>query len=298
MSCGKVESKDCEITDQSIFELPSDFLSTNDASTDSKSSSEEVPELLHIVPKKNRTETISSTNKTTDLEKFELNSKLIHLLKTIQEEDYENTNINYDKEQLKQLLAILENSEHELVDKNLMEFVNFVNVHNSENLVLDLSKMKDFLTNFQKDQKLLQKHRQFGLGSLNNPLKFEMLDHPANNEDIEHDLENLEKQYNLPNNYGLEGSRLGMGHYKGSHIGMGMTQNNLINKLNKDEIHGKGQYHLGQRQVVGSDVGHLERGPHGSLSFVPDKIKLDLDPDMVKSNHEGVVISYENEPKN
>lgn len=300
MSCSKLENRDCEILDQDTPELPNNLYSDQNNANDNKSSSEEVPELLHITQNKNNINETLPFNKTSSFKKFELNSKLIHLLKSIQDEDYDNSNINYDREQLKQLLNILEDSEHELSDKNLMEFVNFVNIHNSEDLELDLSRLKEVLLNFKRGQNPAENHRTVDSKSEDSslediPLRFDILDHPDNNEKIEHDLEVLAKKYNLPKNYGLEGSHLGLGHFKGHHIGMGLQQN-LISKLGKHD--GKHHYHVGDSQKIGAEVGHLEQGPHHSLSFVPDTVKLHLDPENVKPNHEGVVISYENEPKN
>lgn len=185
-------------------------------------------------------------NATTKEQKFELNSRLIALLKSVQEQDEEDApNLNYDREQLGELLKIIEGSEHQLSDKNLMEFVNFVNVHNSEDLELDLSKLKDLLMGFQKARDLVEQHRNFGLGKANS----------------------LE---------GLGRPPLPIAHEK---------------------------HYLGEKQHMGGHVGHLMKGPHGSLVLREEeppkhmagvREKLHVDPDMLKPNHAGTVISYEN----
>ncbi|EFA05660.1 uncharacterized protein LOC660885 [Tribolium castaneum] len=246
MSCEKYHREDCEITDQTTLELPQDLF-TNKSQ---EPKPEEPPELLDLVSnkKKRPIHNFDIANTTTE-QRYQLNAKLINLLKSIQNEG-EDSNISYDKEQLRELLKLIEGSEDELSDKNLMEFVNFVNVHNSEDLELDLSRLKDVLTNFQ----LLEKHRDFGFGQSQ-----------KNNAKIEQDL----KKYNLPKSFGLEES-----HRHNHHLG--------------DEVH------------VGLDVGHLVKGPHGSMVLSPNlkvEEKLNIDSDHLKPNHDGVVITYENHRK-
>lgn len=98
----------------------------------------------------------------------------------------------------------------------------------------------------------------------------------------------------------------------GTHIGMGIQPSsssvnlatdshnpNLVDDVPPKPHHH--HHHVGETQHIGLDSGHLIRGPHGSLAFAPDtkvEEKLSIDADMVKPNHEGVVVSYENHPKN
>lgn len=307
MSCDTVQSKDCEVTDQNTSELPSDLFSLLHPYGVNKPESkpvppEDVPELLNF------TKNISDLNfnvhsmKTSREHKYELNSKLINLLKSIQNEEDdedEESNLNYDKDELRELLKMIEGSEQQLSDKNLIEFINFVNIHNSEDLELDLSKLKNVLLTFRRDQDSASGNSNFDVGDLEHG--------EQNNEDIERDIENLSKSGGLPRNFGIEGSRHGLAHAKGSHIGMGLQPINYDNSLENgghkhstEQSGGKGHHHLGEPQHIGLDLGHLVRGPHGSLAFAPDikvEEKLNLEPDMVKPNHEGVVISYENHPK-
>lgn len=261
LSCDKTSNSDCELSDERTAELPIDLFSTKEPTFQEFPPPEEVPELLKFLPNKTRNNTNLSfdvMNITTKEQKYELNAKLIALLRSIQEQDDDSTNFNYDKAQLRELLNIIEGSEHQLSDKNLMEFVNFVNVHNSEDLELDLSRLKEVLTNFQKTQELQEKHRNFGLGLTE----------------------------------GLEGSHLNMGHKKGAHIAMG-----IHNKL--DEFPKK--HYIGEEQKLVSHIGmgHLIRGPHGSLVVEADhpkgvEEKLNVESHLLKPNHEGTIINYEN----
>lgn len=104
-----------------------------------------------------------------------------------------------------------------------------------------------------------------------------------NNEDIAADIDDLTKKYDLPENYGLEGHRGGMTYQKGSHIAAGLEDNTIVQPSHNHH------HYLGEELHVGSETDHLVAGPHGSLVLAPDSLK---------PNHEGVVISYENHPKN
>jgi neuroblastoma suppressor of tumorigenicity 1 len=258
ISCEKTHREDCEITDQTTLELPHDLFSNRSQ----ESKTEEVPELLHFAPNKKRPLNFHfDFSNTTNEQRYELNSKLINLLKSIQNEG-DDSNISYDKNQLIELLKIIEGSENELSDKNLMEFVNFVNIHNSEDLELDLSRLKEVLTTFQKNQNILTKHRDFGFGQ-----------GQKNNADIERDL----KKYNLPSTFGLEAAHF------------------------KHDADKRRNHHLGDEVHVGLDVGHLVKGPHGSMVLSPNlkvEEKLNIDSDVLKPNHDGVVITYENHDRN
>lgn len=225
---------------------------------------DEIPELLKFNPNKTRTDShkldFDISNITTKEQKYELNAKLIALLRSIQDQDDDSPNFNYDKAQLKELLNIIEGSEHQLSDKNLMEFVNFVNVHNSEDLELDLSRLKEVLTNFQQNQDLVERHRNFGLGLTD----------------------------------GAEGSHLGKKNHMASK-----------NFLETPEVkHFEKKHYLGEEQKLVSHIGigHLTRGPHGSLVLEEEhprgvEEKLNVEPHLLKPNHVGTVISYENHHK-
>lgn len=264
MSCGKLQQQDCEVTNQNTLELPQDLF-TNQTHDSKRPTPEEVPELLHFKPHKNiiplHQHNMNISNSTRE-QRFELNSKLISLLKTIQDED-EDSSTSYNSKDLKELLNVIEGSESELTDKSLMEFVNYVNVHNSEDLEVDLTKLKEVLVTFQKTQHILEKHRDFGLGL-----------GQKNNAAIESAL----KKYKLPSNFGLEGV--------------------LPSKVGQNANH---QHHLGEEIPIGVNVGYLVKGPHGSMVLAPTlkvEEKLNIDSDVLKPNYDGTVITYENHSKN
>lgn len=292
LSCDKqISSTDCELSDENTVELPHDLFKDrdNDSARDTSDmfgtpnhQPEEVPELLQFLPNKTRNNMESLhfdiLNVTTKEQKYELNAKLIALLKSIQEQEDESINFNYDKAQLKELLEIIEGSEHQLSDKNLMEFVNFVNVHNSEDLELDLSRLKDVLTNFQESQDLTERHRQFGLGK----------------------AESSSGHVGA----GLEGSHLGMHHLKGSHVGMGIHENKNSLEGTTDTKHYEKSHYIGEEQkmITKIGLGHLIRGPHGSLVLEEEhpsgvEEKLNVEPHLLKPNHAGTVMEYENHSK-
>lgn len=276
-SCSKIQTTDCEIADQSTSELPTNLFALLHPNR-TEIGIADVPELLNLSPPTSQTQghTLLTPNATTDEQRYEINSKLIQLLKSIQnqEEDEDISNLNYDREQLRELLDIIEGSEHRLSDKNLMDFVNFVNVHNSEDLELDLTRLKEVLNTFMQED-LVGRHREFGLGK---------------NADVQG------KKYSIP--------KTPESHLKGNHhFGMGIKRNDLEEGPDvKAKIESPGHHHLGEVQEVGvHHMGHLIHGPHNSLVLVPDEPKveekLNLDSDEVRPNHEGVVISYENHHK-
>lgn len=278
MSCDTVQNKDCEVLDENTSELPVNLYEILHPpttpkileSTTSKTTSEEIPELLHYRPPFNGSSLNFKLNTPTTAQRFELTPKLIKTLKDIQNDEED-----FDKDQIKQLFKIID----ELNDKNLIEFVNFVNSH-FDDFELDLIKLKDVLLDFKKDEELAEKHRNFGLGVLEQGSE--------NNAQINRDLEKL----GVSKSFGLEGHHHGLAHAKGNHVAMGLHQNDLI----KNEPSPKGHHHVGETQHVGLDVGHLIKGPHGSLAFSPEE-KLNLEADLIKPNQEGVVVSYENHPK-
>lgn len=283
LSCTKTESRDCEILDENTPELPLYMFSELHSNTTQHQEAEE-PELLnhqfprHRPPPSGLLNTYQHTNEA----RFELNNKLVELLKSIQAEgaDDASSNFSYDKDQLEELLRIIEGSERELSDKNLMDFVNFVNVHNSEDLELDLSKLKEVLQTFERE-KLMEKHR---------------LHDSTNGND------NVNANTGEPN----------LAHFKAN------KQRNVasLNMLSSDEDTIKKHdlnsgaktehrnsknhhHHVGDEEIIAGQHGHLVAGPHGSLVFAPDikmEEKFNIDSDLLKPNHENVIVSYENHP--
>lgn len=264
ISCETVQNKDCELTDQNTAELPTDLFNILHPGVGGGEpvSQEEVPDLIHL-PNRNRsglnTNEVNLTNE-------QHNEKLIKLLKSMEEQEGD-TNISYDKKLIRELLEVLERNREELSNVDLMQFLSVVNLHNSENMQVDLSKLKEFLHVFKKN-----KHTQ--------NVSLDLVEMGAeNNEEINRDVEDLAKKYELPNDYGLEGHRSGMTYQKGSHIAAGLEDNTISSH----------HHYVGEEQHVGSETGHLISGPHGSLVLTPDTLQ---------PNHAGLVLSYENHPKN
>lgn len=86
--------------------------------------------------------------------------------------------------------------------KFFLDFVNYINSDDIENTSMDNQKLTNALEKYQKN-KIIEKQRNIWLGT-------------PNNQKI---LEDLRKAQ-LPPNFGIEGSTLGIKHhYKGSHIG-------------------------------------------------------------------------------
>lgn len=291
MSCEKVQKHDCEIADQNTLELPTDLFASlqivrnpsEDPPPALNATKNQIPELAHqVVTPKNRSENATRP-------RYELNTSLLRLLRAIQEESDEDnfSSLNYDKHLLKELLDMVEGSERQLSDRNLMDFVGFANEH-AEGLELNVGKLRDVLTSFREEQELIERHKAFGLGSIVLP------DADTANANIERDLKLMSKKF------GLEGSHLGLGRLTGNHIGMG------IGLKAKDETQTKSVpphllHRVGDEEHVGAQNGHLVAGPHGALVFQPDlkvEEKLNIDSDMVKPNQEGLVMSYVNHPKN
>ncbi|XP_018323478.1 uncharacterized protein LOC108735814 isoform X2 [Agrilus planipennis] len=313
-SCDRTEAKDCEISDENTSELPSDLFALLHPNTSTEDQSKyplpELPELLHMSPSEDENHSAIDISDITPEKRFEINAKIMTILKAIQSGDDDSQKLEYDKDQLKELLQIVEGTQHRLDDKNLVEFMNFVKVHNEEDLQLDFSKLNEVVEIFKKSENLAAKHRNFGLG-----LKIPNVnqDSQKNNEDIERDFETFNRKMggNLNKNFGIEGSHYGMNpHYKGSHVGMGLhprvggISTNLLEdpkdakKLDDAKKHH--HHHAGEEQHLGVDRGHLVIGPHGSLAFSPDaniEEKLNLETHLVKPNHEGTEIEYENHPK-
>lgn len=248
---------------QNTVELPSDLFSkhTQDAN---RPKEDEIPELLNFTQNKNRTNINpinSDPESNHNTQRYDLSPKLLLLLKNIQNEAGK-----YDKNELKELLKTIgANQNNGVSDKNVMEFVNFVNSHNSEDLELDSNRLKDVLVDFQKEL-VLEKHRDFGLNSLN-------VDIAKKNGRIEADL----KKYHLPSTFGLEQ----------------LIHKNIVRGAVESKPH---NHHIGDEIHAGVDAGKLVKGPHGSMILSPTVVeeKLNIDSDVLKPNHDGVVIAYQN----
>lgn len=294
LSCTKTEARDCEILDENTPELPRHMFTELHNNTTFNQDPEE-PELLHHqfsrhrVPPSGLFNTYHNTNEA----RYELNTKLVELLKSIQAEgaDDASSNFSYDKNQLAELLKIIEGSERELSDKNLMDFVNFVNVHNSEDLELDLSKLKEVLQTFERE-KLMEKHRHFGSGSTSNANQ----DH-VNTNNGEPNLSNFKstsstnKQHNVANSNMVSSD-------EDIHKHINHAKNEHVNTKNHHHQHHQ-HHHAGEEETIAGHRGHLVAGPHGSLVFAPDlkvEEKFNIDSDLLKPNHEHVIVSYENHP--
>lgn len=66
-----------------------------------------------------------------------------------------------------------------------------------------------------------------------------------------------------------------------------------------EEIRRTPHHFVGEVQTLGSENGHLIKGPHGSLILLPNlkvEKKLHIESDDVKPNQEGVVVEYKNHP--
>ncbi|XP_044740987.1 GATA zinc finger domain-containing protein 14-like [Chrysoperla carnea] len=269
-----------DLTQNTINDNDND--SNEDNSKSSNSPPFEIPELLQLVNRSN-SRTKSTRGPNTDLfikganidfqnvsaaQRYYLNTKLINLLKNIQNSSQNDStptenNFNFDHELLSELLAIIEGSENHLNDKNLMEFVNFVNVHNSEDFELDLSRLKNVLTKYENENKNKQ---------------FELCD---NAEDDNTNVDSIE--YATLNNQDATKTSVKTdaikedhdhNHFAGEHIDIALDDNKA---------------HLS---------GHLIPGPHGSLVVQPDDTenieeKLNIEPHQLRPNHEGTIINYE-----
>ncbi|KAF5303295.1 hypothetical protein FQA39_LY10034 [Lamprigera yunnana] len=269
VSCEKVQDTDCD--EEQTLELPSDLFSmlhpesVNKATFETKLlPPEEVPDLLQFSPAKSTNDLTINVDKKHE-QKFKLNAQLKQLLKSIKNSD---ETIEYDPNEMKELIEIFEDSNHNLNDKKLIDFINFVE-YNTDDIDLDFNRFKAVLNKFKKNNEVFERHRTYGLGDLKQG--------QDNNVAINRDLDNLGKG----KNFGIEGNHV-------------IEHNHIDTKVNlKIKNH-----HVGEPQRIGLDIGHLVRGPHGSLAFTPDvQEKLSLETDLIKPNQEGTVISYENQPK-
>lgn len=286
LSCDKLQTTDCEIADESTAELPADLFAIlygNSSLLSFNSSYDDVKELLNLP--RDRTDINPNTTNMKEEQKNQLKLKLVQMVKSLIEANM----IKQEDGILLQLVGILENPKNDISPKNLISLFNSVSGED-----IDVGKIKEVMLAIKREQDLLEKHRNFGLGNY-----LVDMDSAKKNSDINRDIENIGKTYNIKS-FGLEGSHAGLGHYKGNHIGMGIQETPTDTNTIPEDIHRSHPHHfVGEVQTVGLDTGHLMKGPHDSLVLVPNvkvEKKLNLESDNVKPNQEGVVIEYENHP--
>lgn len=194
LSCDKIQTSDCEITDEGTAELPADLFAMlygNSSLLTFNSSYDDVKELLNLP--KDRTDINPNTTNMKDEQKLELKMKLVQMLKNLIE-------VNMAKQEnsvLLQLIGILENAKSDVSPKNLISLFNSVSDED-----VNIVKIKEILLSIKRDQELLEKHRNFGLGN------YLDVDTAKKNSDINRDIENLGKTYNVKT-FGIEGSHAG-----------------------------------------------------------------------------------------
>lgn len=103
---------------------------------------------------------------------------------------------------LQQLVGILENPKADVSSKNLITLFNSVSGEDK-----DIATIKEIMLGIKRDQELLEKHRNFGLGN------YVVDDTVKKNSDISRDLENTGKTYNIKG-FGLEGSHTGKSYFR------------------------------------------------------------------------------------
>lgn len=141
---------------------------------------------------KDRSDVTSSTANMKDEQKLQLKEKLVQMLKSL----IENSRAKQENGVLQQLVEILESPRSDMSQKNLIALFNSVS---SEDI--DVVKIKEVMLGIKRDQDLLR-HKNFGMGN------YLETDTSKINADINRDIDNFEKTYNVKN-FGIEGSRLG-----------------------------------------------------------------------------------------
>lgn len=180
-----------------------------------------------------------------------LNHKLVVLLQNIQEK-----NSQYDKAQLIELLKMIQGPDEKLSDKKIEEFVESFN---SGPVALDIPRLKEVLTKFEKS-KLFEKHRKFGLGASTTETTSFIDDENDEDEDDNSDEEDDDE--------------------------LTTTTTTTTTFVPPHDPH---HHHVGE---IISGHGHLKKGPHGSLVIEPEHEKLDVSPHDMKPNHAGTMLSY------
>ncbi|KRT80006.1 hypothetical protein AMK59_7241 [Oryctes borbonicus] len=197
LSCNKIQTTDCEITDESTAELPLDLFAIlygNTSLLSFNSSYDDVKELLNLP--KDRTDIALNTTNMKEEQKIQLKLKLVQMVKSLIE-------ANMAKQEngiLLQLVGVLENPKTDINPKSLISLFNSVSGEE-----IDVAKIKEIMLSIKRDQELLEKHRNFGLGNY-----LVDMDTSKKNSDINRDLENIGKTYNIKS-FGIEGSHAGKG---------------------------------------------------------------------------------------
>ncbi|CAD7094047.1 unnamed protein product [Hermetia illucens] len=115
----------------------------------------DVPDLLRLLNNRNETNTVQNSIHAENVKSL-MNHKIVTLLKNIQEK-----NSRYDKDQLIDLLRTIQGPEHhKLSDEKIADFVESLN---SENVELDLVRLREVLSKFERS-KYFEKHRKYLLG--------------------------------------------------------------------------------------------------------------------------------------
>lgn len=127
-------------------------------------------------------------------QKNQLKLKLVQMVKSLIEANM----IKQEDGILLQLVGILENPKNDISPKNLISLFNSVSGED-----IDVTKIKEVMLAIKREQDLLEKHRNFGLGNY-----LVDMDSAKKNSDINRDIENIGKTYNIKS-FGLEGSHAG-----------------------------------------------------------------------------------------
>lgn len=213
---------------------------------------DDTPDLIDLMNIRNETNEIPKNSENL---KTMLNHKLVLLLQNIQEK-----NSQYDKAQLIELLKMIQGPDDKLSDKKIEEFVESFN---SGPVALDIPRLKEVLTKFEKS-KLFEKHRKFGLGA-------STTETPAfiDDENDDDDFENADEETDDDE----------------------LTTTTTTTTTTFVPPHDPHYHHHHVGEIV-SGHGHLKKGPHGSLVIEPEHEKLDVNPHELKPNHAGTMLSY------
>lgn len=234
----------CSSCEKDRFTHPRDL---EEGADDLMTQQNDVPDLLKILHNRNETNSISHSEHSENMKAI-MNHKIVTLLQNIQEK-----NSPYDKEQLIDLLKMIQGPEQKLSDKNIADFVESLN---SENIQLDLNRLREVLTKFEHS-KYFEKHRktypdvpteQMSSSASPNPVNVDVIKPTIDKQDVA----------------------------------------TIPAHTTTDKNH---HHHIGET-ILGH--GHLTKGPNGALVIDPGRIheKLDVNPHELKPNHAGTLLSY------
>ncbi|XP_065171814.1 uncharacterized protein [Atheta coriaria] len=306
-SCSRAISEqnpdECDLEDGNTLELPASLVAAKDSQEKADGMQPEVPELMAIPPPKTYATQSTQTSAEVGLMRtYHLSESLRRLLRDIQENDdnfVSSTSFTPEKlVDMRQLVEIIQGQDGLLTDRDVIDFVNWINEHEDENgMELDALKLKIVLDAFYR-RELRLKHKKFGLGTTQTT--------QTENDDYDSSTHEHEKPL-------IEGSHLSMGHKKGAHITMGIRDNiipsgddgneeNDNTSAEMTDVDGASgeievkhhQHHVGDTITTGGSVAHLVMGPHGSLVLAAPSAeeRLSLASDEVVPNQEGTVIDY------